>query len=203
MLEFLWARGEIAVTRRDGNERIWDLARRVLPQDAPSIPAAEAKRLLAKRRLRSLGIVRADSVAGVGVQVSVEGLTGEWVADAELLDRPFRGRTAILSPFDRLIYDRQRALELFGFEYRLEIYVPPAKRRWGYYVLPVLHGDRLVAKADAKIDRANGVLRVPALHLEAGVSQDDVAAVLRELETLAGWLRLERVGIERRIIAAR
>ena len=201
MLEFLWAQGEVAVAGREGNERIWDLAKRVLPQGVPSIAAAEAKQLLAKRRLRSLGIVRPGAVTGVGVRVSVEGLTGEWIADPELLDQPFRGRTAVLSPFDRLIYDRERALELFGFEYRLEIYVPPAKRRWGYYVLPILHGDRLVAKADAKADRAKDVLRVIALHLEANTSQDDVAAAERELEKLAGWLGLERVNIERRVSA--
>src|SRR6266849_8199722 len=84
MLEFLWARGDVAVTRREGNERIWDLASRVLPNDMREIPAAEAKRILAERRLRSLGIARPKSVGAIGTQVEVEGVKGPWVADAEL-----------------------------------------------------------------------------------------------------------------------
>ncbi len=129
MLEFLWARGEVAVTKREGNERIWDLASRVLPNEMPEIPSAEAKRILAERRLRSLGIARPKSVGAIGTPVEVEGVRGPWVADAEMLALPFAGRTALLSPFDRLVYDREGALALFGFEYKLEIYVPQAKRR--------------------------------------------------------------------------
>jgi len=120
MLEFLWARGDVAVTRREGNERIWDLASRVLPNEMPEVPATEAKRILAERRLRSLGIARPKSVGDIGTQVEVEGVKGPWVADAELLERPFEGRTALLSPFDRLVYDRERALALFSFDYKLE-----------------------------------------------------------------------------------
>ncbi|MDP8957824.1 MAG: winged helix DNA-binding domain-containing protein, partial [Actinomycetota bacterium] len=196
MLEFLAARGEIAVAGRHGNERIWDLAERVLPVHASPMEAAEADRLRAERRLRSLGIARPKQVGSIGVRVKVEGVPGEWVADRELLDRPFAGRTALLSPFDRLVYDRQRSLDLFGFQYRLEIYVPPAKRRWGYYVLPVLHGERLVARADAKADRKESVLRVPALHLEAGAGGDDVDAARSQLEALAHWLGLGEVVID-------
>lgn len=202
MLEFLWARGDVAVAGRDGSQRIWDLAERVLPAGAPAIPAAEAARIRAERRLRSLGIARAGGargirVRGVGVPVEIEGVHGSWVADPELLARPFEGRTAVLSPFDRLVYDRERALALFTFDYHLEIYVPPAKRRWGYYVLPVLHGDRLVARADAKADRAAGVLRVPALHIEPGSSREDEAAARNELESLASWLGLDGVAVDR------
>jgi uncharacterized protein YcaQ len=100
-----------------------------------------------------------------------------------------------LSPFDRLVYDRERSLDLFGFEFRLEIYVPQAKRRSGYYVLPVLHGDRLVAKVDAKTDRKGGVLRVPALHMEPGTGSDDVDAVRAELQALATWLELDETAV--------
>ncbi len=124
-------------------------------------------------------------------------MPGEWVADPELLDQPFTGRTALLSPFDRLVYDRERTLDLFGFEYKLEIYVPVAKRRWGYYVLPVLVGERLVARVDAKADRTNGVLSVPALHVENGAGSNVVEATEGELDKLARWLGLNEVAIDR------
>ncbi len=199
MLEFLWARGDVAVTRREGNQRIWDLGSRVLPNGMPEVPATEAKRILAERRLRSLGIARPKSVGAIGTQVDVEGVKGPWVADAELLELPFEGRTALLSPFDRLVYDRERTLALFGFDYKLEIYVPKAKRKWGYYVLPLLHGDRLVAKADVKADRKAGVLTVPALHIEVGAAAADVDACRTELHALAEWLNLDKVKIKRTI----
>ena len=199
MLEFLWARGDVAVTRREGNERIWDLASRVLPNETPEIPATEAKRILAGRRLRSLGIARPKSVGAIGTQVEVEGVKGPWVADADLLERPFEGRTALLSPFDRLVYDRERTLALFGFDFKLEIYVPQAKRRWGYYVLSVLQGDRLVAKADAKAVRKEGVLTVPTLHMEVGATAGDVDACRSELQALAKWLNLDKVKIKRTV----
>lgn len=197
MLEFLSARGDVAIAGRYGNERLWDLGRRVLPPDPPPIELAEAERILAERRLRSLGIVRRDRAADHGVTVQIDGVGGDWIADPEALELPFSGRTAILSPFDRLVYDRSRAQDLFGFEFRLEIYVPPAKRRWGYYVLPVLNGDRMVAKVDARADRNHGVLRVPALHLESGAGSSDLRAVKAELDALAAWLGLNEVVIER------
>ncbi|MEA2675586.1 MAG: uncharacterized protein QOI92_2778 [Chloroflexota bacterium] len=200
LLEFLSARGLVAISGRDGKERLWDLAERVLPVDLPAIAMVEANRTRARRRLQALGIVRigsSDDVGDDGVEVSIEGVRGRWRADPELFERPFVGRTAILSPFDRLIYDRARTEALFGFEYKLEIYVPVAKRRWGYYVLPILHGDRLVARVDARADHAGGVLRVAALHLEPGASDDDLEAARQELDELAAWLQLGSVEIER------
>jgi uncharacterized protein YcaQ len=197
MLEFLGARGEIAITGRAGGERIWDLAERVFPADAVPLDAAEAASMRACRRLRSLGIARPAAVGGAGVPVEVEGAPGKWAADPELLEREFTGRNALLSPFDRLVYDRQRALDLFGFGYRLEIYVPPAKRRWGYYVLPVLHGDTLVARADVKADRQAGLLRAPSLHLEPGAGRDAEACARGQLDELASWLGLDRAEISR------
>ncbi len=218
MLEFLSARGDIAISGREGNERIWDLARRVHPQDQPEISIEEAVRIRAERRLRSLGIARpaslgrnssladylgtmtldqARAVDGIGTPVEVEGVAGRWVADPQLVRRPFEGRTATLSPFDRLIHDRRRLLDLFGFNYKLEIYVPPAKRRWGYYVLPVLEGDRFIGRFDAKADRESSTLRVPAIHMEPGTSAKDVAVIHDELEGLATWLRLERLNVEK------
>jgi uncharacterized protein YcaQ len=203
MLEFLLVAGEVAIAGRAGVERIWDLAERVLPVGMPAIPAAEAERVLAQRRLIRLGVARPKATGGVGTPVEIEGAPGAWVVDSDLLERPFAGRNALLSPFDRLVYDRERALALFGFDYKLEIYVPEAKRRWGYYVLPMLRGDRLVAKADVKADRTAGVLRVPALHMEAGTNADDVDATRDELRALAAWLKLDRVAVKRTIRSPR
>jgi uncharacterized protein len=200
MLDYLSAQGRIAIAGRAGNERIWDVAERVLPNDSPRIPLEEARRIRARRRLRSLGVIRAgspDDVGSEGVEAEIEGVRGRWRVEPELLDRPFAGRTALLSPFDRLVYDRAVTEALFGFEYRLEIYVPVTKRRWGYYVLPVLHGERLVGRVDARADRKSGVLRVPALHLEPGSSTGDLEATHAELAELAAWLHLERVEVDR------
>ncbi len=213
MLEFMSAHGEIAVSGRDGNDRLWDLADRVHRIDQPELTAEQAARIRAERRLRSLGIARpeatvrsfgiAASVGGVGVPVEVEGVKGKWVADAKLLRRPFEGRSAILSPFDRLVHDRRRLLDLFGFDYVLEIYVPPAKRRWGYYVLPVLSGDRLIGRADVKADRDKSVLRAPAVHMEPNTASKEVEVVDGELHELARWLGLDKVKIEKLVKAPR
>jgi len=124
-------------------------------------------------------------------RVGVDGLRGEWWALPERLEEASRlepgRRTIALSPFDNLICDRSRAAELFGFDHRLEIYVPPGKRRWGYYVLPILHGERFVARADLRVDR-NGpapVMNVLALHPEPG--RKAPGAVRRALASLARW----------------
>ncbi len=200
MLDWLSAMGITAVTARAGVDRVWDLAERVLPVDAPRVPLEDAKRELARRRLRRQGVIRvgsAEDVGDLGLEATVEGVRGRWRVEPELLDRPFEGRTALLSPFDRLVYDRNVTKALFDFDYKLEIYVPVAKRRWGYYVLPILRGERIVGRADAKADRDAGVLRVPALHLEPVATDDDVAAARAELDELAAWLRLEEVAIDR------
>jgi uncharacterized protein YcaQ len=139
-----------------------------------------------------LGRLEAD---GALARVGVAGLRGEWWALPEALEtaaelEPGR-RTVALSPFDNLICDRARTAELFDFDHRLEIYVPPAKRRWGYYVLPLLHGERLVARADLRVDRGANpvVLRVLSLHPEPG--RRAPGAVHRALTSLAGWLGAE------------
>ena len=199
MLEFMSARGDVAISRREGSERFWDLADRVLPVHLPPVAAADATRTLADAQLRSLGIARPKVVGDGGTPAEIEGVLGPWVVHPDLVERPFKGRAALLSPFDRLVYDRDRALALFGFEYKLEIYVPEAKRRWGYYVLPFLNGDRLVAKADVKADRKSSTLTVPALHIEPGATKDDLDAVRGELKTLAEWLKLDRLTIKRTI----
>jgi uncharacterized protein YcaQ len=200
MLDWLSAMGVVAVVSRSGADRVWDLAERWLPVDSPRISLADAERELARRRLRRQGVIRvgsAEDVGDLGVEASIEGLRGKWRVEPELLDRRFKRRTAILSPFDRLVYDRNVTKALFDFEYKLEIYVPVAKRRWGYYVLPILHGERIVGRADAKADRDAGVLRVPALHLEPGASDEDLSVARAELEELASWLGLGEVAVKR------
>jgi uncharacterized protein YcaQ len=108
-----------------------------------------------------------------------------------MVDRPFSGRAALLSPFDRLIHDRKRTVELFEFDYQLEMYKPAAKRRWGYFALPILYGDRLVGKLDATADRTAGVFRVDAIHQDVAFTKTMTAAVDREIKDLAHWLELD------------
>jgi uncharacterized protein len=203
MLELLMMRGEVAIAGRVGRERLWDVAERVYPAGVVVPPADEAQRLRNERRLASLGIARKKSttmplepvdVGEAGEPAVVEGTKGEWRVDPALLGDDFHGRTALLSPFDRLVYDRVRAQELFDFEYYLEMYKPAAKRRWGYFALPVLHGDRLVGKVDAIADRKASVLRVNAIHEDVKFTRTTAKAVQAELDDLAVWLGLRGVG---------
>ena len=119
------------------------------------------------------------------------GVKGSWRVDPSLLGQPFSGRAALLSPFDRLIHDRKRTVELFEFDYQLEMYKPAAKRRWGYFALPILSGDRLVGKLDATADRKAGVLRVNAIHQDVPFDPTVTAAVDGEIKDLARWLELD------------
>ena len=154
---------------------------------------------MAARRMRALGIAR-PKVVGVagerqfeeveGEPAEVEGTTGTWVVDAAAIGQPFEGRTALLSPFDRLVHDRTRAQELFDFEYYLEMYKPKDKRRWGYFALPVLHHDQLIGKLDAIVDRKASVLRVHAIHEDVRFTRTMTKAVRAELEDLTSWLGL-------------
>jgi uncharacterized protein len=199
MLGFMVQRGEVATAGGWGKDRLWDLAERVYPDD-PVPPAEEADRLLRERRLRSLGIARVRvaeapgepyDVGGAGEPAVVEGVKGEWRVDPRYLDgAAFAGRAALLSPFDRLVADRKRLAELFDYEYLLEMYKPAAKRRWGYYALPILYGDRLVGKLDATADRSAGVLRVTAVHEDEPFTPQVRAAVAAEIDDLARWLGL-------------
>ncbi len=204
MLEFLNARGEVAIAGRTGRQRLWDIAERVYPP-VEVVPLAEARRILAVRRLRALGIARAE-VLGVtgeryheeveGEPAEVEGTSGSWVVDPAAIGQDFEGRTALLSPFDRLVHDRVRAQELFDFEYTLEMYKPAHKRRWGYFALPVLHDDRLVGKVDAIADRKVSALRVHAIHEDVRFTRAMTKAVHAELEQSASWLGLGAVQLE-------
>jgi uncharacterized protein YcaQ len=201
MLEFLMMRGEVAIAGRVGRERLWEIPERVYPADVAVPSVEEAERIKDERRLRSLGIARAKGtkmpiepihVGDAGEPAVVEDTKGEWRVDPAALDGGFEGRTALLSPFDRLVYDRVRAQELFDFEYTLEMYKPAAKRRWGYFALPVLNGDRLVGKVDAMADRKASLLRVNAIHEDVKFTRAMTKAVQAELDDLASWLGLER-----------
>jgi uncharacterized protein len=200
-------------------ERRYDLPERVLPPAVlatPTPPEDEAQRRLLLLAARSLGVGTARDLAdyfrirvpearprlaelveeGALDRVAVEG----WREPAYLFPGAARPRrvaaSALLAPFDPLVWERTRVERLFGFHLRLEIYVPAAQRRHGYYVLPFLLGERLVARVDLKADRAAGVLRVPAAHLEPGVVPADVVPPLRtELARIAQWLGLDRVEV--------
>jgi hypothetical protein len=202
MLEILMNRGEVAISGRVGRERLWDLAERVYPAEVAVPSIEEAERRKDERRLGSLGIARASArampmepihVGEAGEPAVVEGVKGGWRVDPARLDEDFEGRTALLSPFDRLVHDRTRTEELFDFEYTLEMYKPAAKRRWGYFALPILHGNRLVGKLDAAADRKASVLRVNATHEDVKFTRGISTAVQAELEDLAAWLGLDRI----------
>ena len=191
-------RGEVATAGREGREQLWDLAERIYPDD-PVPDVEEGRRIQDERRLQSLGLARAKAaktpgepnhVGQAGEPAVVEGVKGEWRVDPDQLGRDFTGRTALLSPYDRLIYDRKRTDELFGFEYYLEMYKPAAQRRWGYYALPILYGDRLVGKLDATADRKTGLFRVDAIHEDLPFDAAVRDAVEAEIEDLATWLGL-------------
>jgi uncharacterized protein YcaQ len=202
MLEILMMRGEIAIAGRVGRERLWNLAERVYPSDVVVPSADEALRIKNERRLASLGIARQQArampmepihVGEAGEPAVVDGVKCEWRVDPSRLGEDFEGRTALLSPFDRLVHDRTRALQLFDFEYTLEMYKPAAKRRWGYFALPVLHGDRLVGKVDATADHKASVLEVNAIHEDVKFTRAMTKAVRAELDDLASWLGLGAV----------
>jgi hypothetical protein len=218
MLEILWRGGEIAISRREGTQRLWDLAERVLPDVDPlpdEVVAIEAM----ERQLRALGFaepkfgtaidywlpareIGLESLLadGVAVPIAIDGLPGEWLVHAELLaalDGPWQPRTTLLGPFDPLISDRQRAESLFGFRYRLEIYVPPARREYGYYVLPILHGDRLIGRIDPVLERKRRILTVNAVYAEPDAPADAWPAVSRAIEELAAWIGAEQIKLPR------
>ena len=198
MLGFLERRAEVAVVGRRGSARLWDLAERVwdLPDVLPDPEQARQRR--DRRWLQAMGIVRRTAlartgdVASAGEPCRLAGVGGTWRVDPDQLDQPWDGedRARLLSPLDRLVFDRARARALFGFDYQLERYKPAAARRWGYWALPVLYGDRLVGKLDATADRSAGVLRVDGLHEDEPLSRSVRTAIEDEVDALADWLGL-------------
>jgi uncharacterized protein len=212
LLDILWLQGRVMIVGRDGQQRIWDLASRSLPR-VPARPASVIAADLVDRQLRARGLERLERIGflfdgpvpmrdtairrylrdGLIVPIEVEGLSGWWVAHRDLLDTTFRGRTTLLSPFDDLISDRERTERLFDFRFRLEIYVPKAKREFGYFVLPILRGDRLIGRIDPLYDRKAGVLRVNAVYAEPGATPSDGPPAKRAIDELAAWLGADEV----------
>ena len=218
-LEHLFWAGRVTTAQRRGFERVYDLTERVIPAAIlaqPTLDEAAAHRRLMAHAAASLGVATETDLrdyfrlkpgparaalaelveAGNLAPVTVEG----WDAPAYMppgarLPRRMEAH-ALVSPFDPLVWERARTLRLFDFHYRIEIYTPAEKRQYGYYVLPFLMGDRLVARVDLKADRATGVLSVPASHLEQGLAPGPVAEALSaELGRLAHWLGLERIEV--------
>jgi len=218
-LEWLFWSGKITTaTRRGSFARVYDLPERVLPSSVLDLPTPEvgsAQRALIERSARALGVATAADLrdyfrlkpdegdhaiaalaeAGTLVPVRVEGWSQKaWMHRDARLPRRVR-RAALLAPFDPLIWDRGRAERLFGFRYRIEIYVPQEKRTHGYYVLPFLMDEALVARIDLKADRQAGVLLAHRVTLEPGAPNETVARLADELSRMASWLGLEAVSI--------
>jgi uncharacterized protein YcaQ len=215
MLEALARSGVIAISRRDGAQRVWDLTSRLWPE-TDDLPDEVVAIELLDRRLRAKGISRApfgdglhyelpanelaiESLLtdGVAVPVTVAGVPGEWIAHRDALDEldagAFDGRTAIIGPFDPLIADRERTAALFSFIYAFELYKPAAKRTYGPYALVALDGDRLAGRIDAQMDRRARRLVVNGWYPEPGTASRVRASVQAELDALGAWLGAESV----------
>jgi uncharacterized protein len=218
MLDALWKVGVLATVGHTGSERIWDLGERFYPPKASKLTAQEAVFRRMVSQLRARGVARTDQF-GFGVEgrlprwretlrdlerlriaerVQVTGLTGEWFVHKEVLEgRPFRPRTTLLSPFDQLISNRERAQELFGFRFKLEIYLPSAKREFGYYVMPILHGNRLIGRVDPVFDRKSRTFHINAVHAEPDAPPGAAEGVAKAIRDLALWLGAKRIDIRR------
>lgn len=218
-LEWLFWAGEITTKTRVNFERIYDLTERVIPSETLSVPTptrADALRHLLRLSATALGVATVPELRDY-YRLPVEGLkthVAELVEEGTLQPVTLEGTkvpaflhraarlprkveaSALLSPFDNLIWERDRTERLFGFRYRLEIYTPAEKRVFGYYVLPFLQDEALVGRVCLKADRASGTLKVNAVHLEPMADADlAIPAMARELKTMAQWLALEQVRV--------
>jgi uncharacterized protein YcaQ len=217
-LEWLFWCGEVLIANRRNFERLYDIPERVIPAEVlamPSPPEAEARKRLLVRASRALGVGTARDLAdyyrinvpdaralvrelaeeGIVREARVEGWREHAYLDpAAVAPRKVEAR-ALVSPFDPLVWERARTERMFGFRYRIEIYVPPGKRVHGYYVLPFLLGERLVARVDLKADRARAALLVQAAYAEPGAPRETAGELAAELREWAAWLGLERVEV--------
>ena len=183
MLTSLHLRGEVAVAGRRGGQRLWDLAERWYPA-TETVSWREAERTLGERRFRALG-----------VRLTRDG----WEAHPGATDGDVPDRVTLLSPFDRLVHDRDRAEALFGFHYRLEMFVPAAKREYGYYVLPILRGTELIGRIEPVFDRKRSVLAVNGVWAQPGAASDAGALIRRSVEELAAWLGAATIEVGRKV----
>ncbi|KAF0187373.1 MAG: hypothetical protein FD124_3239 [Alphaproteobacteria bacterium] len=221
-MEYLFKTGALTTASRRGFERLYDVPERVHPDHvlgAPTPAPEDAIRALAARALAAMGVATVADIADyfrlppaaakqavaelVEAGEALPASVPEWRHGAYLHANARAPRAvaaaALMSPFDPLVWNRARVERIFGFDYRIEIYVPQEKRVFGYYVLPFLMGDRFAARVDLKADRAAGALIVQAAHLEPDADAQEVAPALAgELETLRGWLGLERVKVVRK-----
>lgn len=218
-LEYHFARGKLAIARRMPNfQRVYDLPERLLDRQHRDTRVGKegAMRELLRQAAVSLGVATLQDLAdfyrmsardaalrvrelveqGELSEVTIEDWTDiAYLSRSARSPRQIRG-ASLLSPFDPVVWFRPRAERLFDFRYRIEIYVPKPKRKWGYYVLPFRVGDRLVARVDLKADRHSSVLRVQSAHPEVGIDEQEVTVALaRELQLLAEWLQLDRTGV--------
>lgn len=228
MLDYLWTKGEIMVSKRDGLKRWWDLSHRVLPTHSRT-GGWTAEQVTAdglQKSLKALGLGRARDIQRHFIEnrypaadqvlpelikqkkfipVQVEGWSGDWYIHHDTLplveqlqNGGWQPRTTLLSPFDNLIRDRDRTLDMWNFYYRIEIYVPAAKRQYGYYVLPILHGDQLIGRISPRMDYKKRVLTVEAVYLEPGVpaAEPTGRAVQQTIHQLAHFLQAKEVRFE-------
>ena len=213
MLDILWFAGRIGIVGRDGNERIWDIAEHVYPVDAPRLPPSAVAEAILERQLAARGVARIGEFGfafdgrppgweralrtlvrrGLARPATVGALPGEWYAHGPSLERPWRPRTTLLSPFDRLIHDRSGHGGCSSSSTGWRCTCRARGDGTAYYVLPVLHGDRLVGRIDPFHDRAAGTLIVHAVHAEADApagAGEPLAAAIRDL---ADWVGAEAV----------
>ncbi len=223
MLDFLWSQGRIMVADRSGIQKKWDLAERCLPDGMPrdQWEIEQVVTYAAQKSLRALGAatmqhikehytrgrypdlpatLKALEKAGRIQRIEVEGQTGAWYIHADDLARldqieagDWQPRTTLLSPFDNLICDRKRTESLWDFFFRIEIYVPAAKRQYGYYVLPILHGDRLIGRIDPKYERKTQTLRVDHIYAEADAPAEAAPEIRAAIESLAQFVGAQQI----------
>ncbi|BDV31394.1 DNA glycosylase AlkZ-like family protein [Microbacterium terricola] len=203
MLDVLMRQGEVAVARRQGRQRVWDLAERIYPADLPELDPEVAAQGLRERTLQAAGIARQgdrwwNAVGTAGEAATVEGSRWKWRVDPEALasvDDDDGGRVAFLNPYDGLLSDRPRLTELFEFTYVLEQFKPKPQRRYGYFAHPILMGDRFVGMLDAELDKTREALRVTAVHEFLPFEPEEHEMVRAEIGELGEWLGVPVIGI--------